>query len=202
MLAWGYEFVRRVLVAGYGACLVRCTMNHSTQFLFILILPFAFGACSSSTSSTPQNDAGACGAMLAGTTCKRTDGACEGLVCIGSTWQCPSGDTQVALTASSCVAGDAAAGDGAADDGGTCGKLLCGGRRRWRLNRGSLVNVARGRKEPRASSASRALEAAVTIAPPSSSTSRQIADCLGDRCSFPPNRDGSSAVRLPRLTSS
>lgn len=59
-------------------------------------VPVVPGACGS------ESDAGACGPMPVGTTCKKPTGGCEALSCVGSTWKCPVGDTEVALTPGSC----------------------------------------------------------------------------------------------------
>ena len=50
------------------------------------------------------DDGGTCGAVPLGTTCKKPSGGCEARVCSGGTWQCPAGDTSVALTHMSCDA--------------------------------------------------------------------------------------------------
>jgi hypothetical protein len=73
-------------------------------FVIACVLSCLWTACSSSNSS------GSCsGEAPAGATCQMPGGGCEGLVCLGSSWACPAGDTQVALTATSCT-GDGGAG--------------------------------------------------------------------------------------------
>jgi hypothetical protein len=66
-------------------------------------------------ASSSGGDAGCTGSAPAGATCQKAGGGCEALVCQGSTWACPSGDTQVALTATSCAGEGGAGGDSGSD---------------------------------------------------------------------------------------
>lgn len=102
-------------------------------FAILFIVTLA-AACGGTTDGT-TNDAGSCGAEPVGTTCRKPSGACEAEICAGTTWACPAGDTQVALTATSCSAADAGADASATDasatdggdvDGGPCGPALAG----------------------------------------------------------------------------
>jgi hypothetical protein len=75
-------------------------------------------ACSNSdssggSSSGGTSSGGACGDKPIGSTCKTPTGSCEDLVCTGTSWGCPTGDTEVPVTGAS--------GCGVADAGGTCG---------------------------------------------------------------------------------
>lgn len=105
-------------------------MKLGTASFFLLLASALAGlgsfACSSSTVPTPapgvdggvDGGGGACGQQPAGGTCKKPGGGCEAEVCIGTTWQCPAGDTPVALTPAACGM--------SGDDGGTCGAVPVG----------------------------------------------------------------------------
>ena len=92
------------------------------SFVVVGLLASLWTACSSDSSSN-------CSGMApAGTTCQKAGGGCEALVCQGSSWTCPAGDTQVALTATSCQGDGGSGGDsgqacsGMPPAGATCQK--------------------------------------------------------------------------------
>jgi hypothetical protein len=104
-------------------------------FVVGCFLGLVWTACSS--SSSPSSSCS--GSAPAGATCQKAGGGCEALACQGSSWVCPAGDTQVALTATSCAAGDGGpGGDGGCSPtppagatcqtpSGSCEALVCQG---------------------------------------------------------------------------
>ena len=73
----------------------------------------SFLACLLTACSGDSSSSGNCSSQPpAGATCQKASGGCEGLVCQGSSWVCPAGDTQVALTATSCGGDGGSGGDG------------------------------------------------------------------------------------------
>ncbi len=91
----------------------------------LILLVAALATACSSTSPSTTTDAGSCGAEPVGATCRKSDGTCEALACVGATWSCPSGDTQVGLTPTSCEATDGGV-DSGTPDSGACGEELAG----------------------------------------------------------------------------
>ncbi len=60
------------------------------------------------TDATDAASDGGCGATPVGSTCKTSAGTCTPLQCIGSSWGCAAGETEVAVVPGACSAGDAA----------------------------------------------------------------------------------------------
>ena len=74
------------------------------------------GACSSSSTSSP----GTCGAAPIGSQCKTSAGGCAPLQCIGSSWGCAAGQTEVGVVPGACSVADGGA-DGSTTDSGSVG---------------------------------------------------------------------------------
>jgi hypothetical protein len=98
-------------------------------FVLVCFAGFVWACGGTADGSNPSGGCG--GPAPDGTTCQKAGGGCEALVCEGSSWTCPAGDTQVALTAAACMSGDAGGGNadggnpgctGTAPDGATCQK--------------------------------------------------------------------------------
>ncbi len=100
----------------------------------MIVAGVVLAACANDDDNDKSGD---CGDPISGVSCERDDGTCTAQICVDGNWECPSGSSEVALTADSCQGGEGGSGGAGNDcgepldgvtcerDNGTCTEQIC-----------------------------------------------------------------------------